>query len=200
MAENKAGKRSDGTLFQAMLDNAPPQVKTLDWLEDEAAAVVGAGGETTGKALAIATFHLLDDPAKLKKLRDEIDSVKVGPNGHPSLQDLESLPYLTGCCREGVRLMYGLTSRMTRVAPDEAMIYKEYTIPPNTPVSQSTYFVHTDPAIFPDPHSFDPERWIRAEQGGINNDLMRYLVSFVRGPRICIGMKYVFLLPSRLVH
>jgi cytochrome P450 len=188
VAENKDGKRSDGTLFQAMLDSdIPPHLKTFDWYEDEAAAVVGAGGETTAKALSIATFYLLQDPVKMQKLRDEVASLKPGPTGHPTLQDLEKLSYLTGCCCEGVRLMYGVTSRMARIAPDETMIYKQYTIPPNTPISQSTYFVHTDSEIYPDPHTFDPKRWIRAEKAGFN--LMRYLVSFQRGNRNCIGMK-----------
>ncbi|KFH45117.1 Trichodiene oxygenase-like protein [Hapsidospora chrysogenum ATCC 11550] len=33
-------------------------------------------------------------------------------------------------------------------------------LPYLTPLSQSTYFVHTDPDIYPDPWTFDPERWI----------------------------------------
>lgn len=58
-----------------------------------------------------------------------------------------------------------------------------------TPVSQAIYFVHHDPTIFPEPEKFDPERWIRASNDGTN--LKKYMVSFNKGSRQCLGMKYV---------
>lgn len=54
-------------------------------------------------------------------------------------------------------------------------------------MSSSSYIVHRDESIFPDADKFDPERWIRAKNEGKN--LSRYLVSFTRGSRTCIGMK-----------
>lgn len=45
-----------------------------------------------------------------------------------------------------------------------------------------------DPEIFPDPHAFDPERWVRAAAKG--EPLQRYLVNFSKGSRICLGMQY----------
>lgn len=56
-----------------------------------------------------------------------------------------------------------------------------------TPVSQSTYFVHTDPTVFPNPHSFDPDRWTRAAKE--NFALNKYLVNFTKGSRQCIGIQ-----------
>ena len=57
-----------------------------------------------------------------------------------------------------------------------------------TPVSQSAYFVHMDSTIFPNPHSFNPDRWIEAAKEGIKLD--RFLVSFSKGSRQCLGIKY----------
>ena len=42
--------------------------------------------------------------------------------------------------------------------------------------------VHQNPNIFPSPTSFDPSRWLN------NAQLDRYLVSFSKGPRACIGL------------
>jgi len=56
-----------------------------------------------------------------------------------------------------------------------------------TPVSQSNYFVHMDPALFPEPSKFEPERWVRAAENG--EYLSRYIVSFTKGSRQCLGMK-----------
>jgi hypothetical protein len=56
-----------------------------------------------------------------------------------------------------------------------------------TPVSQSNYFVHMDPTLFPEPSKFDPERWVRAAENG--EYLSRFIVSFTKGSRQCLGMK-----------
>lgn len=50
-----------------------------------------------------------------------------------------------------------------------------------------------DSTIFPNPESYDPDRWIRAAQEGLRLD--RYLVSFSKGSRMCVGIKYVVELP-----
>lgn len=55
-------------------------------------------------------------------------------------------------------------------------------------VSQAHWFILMDPSIFPDPYTFDPERWIRAAAKGERLD--KYLVNFSRGSRICLGKKY----------
>jgi cytochrome P450 len=48
----------------------------------------------------------------------------------------------------------------------------------------TAYFQHTDPAVFPDPYSFVPERWL----GNVSLQMTRNLVPFARGSRNCIGM------------
>lgn len=58
-----------------------------------------------------------------------------------------------------------------------------------TLVSETNYFILTDPNIFSNPHAFDPERWLRAAAKGERLD--RYLINFSRGSRICVGLKYV---------
>jgi cytochrome P450 len=44
-----------------------------------------------------------------------------------------------------------------------------------------------DPKVFPKPEAFEPERWQE------NAYLDKYLVSFGKGTRVCLGMKYVLL-------
>ena len=47
--------------------------------------------------------------------------------------------------------------------------------------------LHKNPKIFPNPTSFDPSRWLQEN----SSDLEKYLVSFSKGPRSCLGIKYV---------
>lgn len=82
-------------------------------------------------------------------------------------------------------MMQGVTTRLPRVA-HEPLKYKGWTIPPGTPISQMTYMVNNDAKIFPDPFTFHPERWIEAETKGIRLD--RFMVSFSKGSRQCIGI------------
>lgn len=47
-----------------------------------------------------------------------------------------------------------------------------------------------DPEIFPDPESFNPDRWLEAEAEGKRLD--RYLVTFAKGNRHCIGINVAY--------
>lgn len=47
--------------------------------------------------------------------------------------------------------------------------------------------VLTDPDVFPEPHTYRPERWLEAGTAGRKLD--RYFVPFGKGARQCPGMK-----------
>ena len=72
------------------------------------------------------------------------------------------------------------------------MRYGARTLPPGTLFSMSAYQQHLDPAVFPDPHRFAPERWLaKSELTPANGKpAARYLVPFGRGPRMCVGMNF----------
>lgn len=94
MAANAAGKRRDNTIFQTILDsNLPANEKDVDRLQQEARLVVGAGSETTARALSVNSFFLFRDPVRLQKVRDEIRTLPRDEDGFYKLMDLEKLPY-----------------------------------------------------------------------------------------------------------
>jgi cytochrome P450 len=82
-----------GTLFHALLDSRlPMEEKESGRLSQEVFTVISAGGETTAKNLTTLTFHLLSNPDKLQRLRDELK--ELDPNGTASLVEYEMMPYL----------------------------------------------------------------------------------------------------------
>ncbi|KAI1773303.1 putative Trichodiene oxygenase [Hypoxylon cercidicola] len=98
---------------------------------------------------------------------------------------LEQLPCLTATIMEGLRLSPGIATRMARIAPDRDLFYKEWRIPAGTPVGMTTILMHMDEKIYPDPHSFDPKRWM---EGNERKNAEKAYAPFSRGTRICLGM------------
>jgi len=82
-----------------------------------------------------------------------------------------------------------VAGRLPRVNTREAITYQDYIIPVNTPVSITQKLIHDNPAIFPSPRSFLPERWLVAPEE--RKRLEKYLQPFGRGSRSCIGIQYV---------
>jgi cytochrome P450 len=95
--KNRAGHKSTGTIFQALLDSdLSAEEKNADRLQDEAQTLVGAGSETTAKVLSIITFYLLRNKTMLETLRKELSTVtSSGSNPDKNaLSQIEQLPYV----------------------------------------------------------------------------------------------------------
>ncbi len=82
-------------IFDALVSpNVPPHEKTLDRLEDESALLLGAGTDTTARAIAVSMFHLMNNKEMGLKLREELKTVLKTPLSKATCADLEKLPYL----------------------------------------------------------------------------------------------------------
>ncbi|KAK3950857.1 cytochrome P450 [Pseudoneurospora amorphoporcata] len=90
---------------------------------------------------------------------------------------------LQAVLKEALRLSYGFMRRLPRVSPDVAIQYKEYTIPPGTPVGMGAYLMHSNPEVYQDPDQFIPERWLAED----TKAMQKSYVPFTRGSRSCLG-------------
>lgn len=198
MKSKAAGEKPDGkeSVYSGVLDNPnlPLQEKSLLRLEQEGALLVLAGTESPAKTLTVIFCHLLSNSKILSKLRDELSTVP----GNATWTELERLPYLIAIIEEGNRLAFGVTARMARIA-EETLTYtpssfvetqsttatKSYAIPSGTPVSTTTLSAHTNESLFPDPFTFDPDRWL----GATGRERKKYQMAFGKGSRKCLGME-----------
>ncbi|KND89070.1 Trichodiene oxygenase [Tolypocladium ophioglossoides CBS 100239] len=181
---------SSRTIFHTLRDSdLPASEKTLERLCDEGEILTGAGSETTAQTLTRLLFYLRCRPETLAKLREELDGASPNASAMLSWTELQQLPYLSAVVREGLRLSYGVTTRLPRVAHEEIR-YKEHVIPAGTPVSETPYFVLMHPSIFPDPSAFKPERWL--DPAAKDERLDRYLVCFGKGSRQCLGINLAY--------
>lgn len=150
-------------------------------LLQEGAFLMLAATESVAATLSIVAFYLMYHKNVLRTLREELKP--LGPD--PSLRQLSTAPYLNAIIQEANRLSFGLPGRVTaRVAPTEAIKYKNTAIPPGTIFGMTTLAVHTDESVFPGPYEFKPERWL----GDEGKRRQKYQTAFGRGARKCLGM------------
>jgi cytochrome P450 len=183
-------KSSHPTILHELLNSdLPPQEKLVDRLGDEAQLMIGAGVEATAWALTVTSFHLINNPTCLKKLRAELEAAIPNPTVKVDPLSLEKLPYLSACIQEGTRLSYGVSARNPRISPDNPARYKDWVMPAGTPVSMTTIDVHHDEHIYPSSRSFIPERWLDNPKTEEGDSLSRYCIAFGKGAGSCFGIK-----------
>ncbi|KAK8080844.1 cytochrome P450 monooxygenase aflU [Apiospora hydei] len=185
-------ERADGRIFSELLGSKlPDEEKTVYRLSGEGFSLMSAGTETTATALSMITYNLLSQPRILARLRGELDSLVATDPKALKWNTLERSPYLYGVIYEALRLTYGVSTRNPRIARDEDLVYQKgsynYVIPKGTPIGMSSVMQHHDEAVFPESYKYKPERWLDAA-GERNHELEKYLFTFSKGTRQCLGM------------
>ncbi|KIX99510.1 uncharacterized protein Z520_05086 [Fonsecaea multimorphosa CBS 102226] len=138
--------------------------------------LIFAGTDSTGMNLATILFLLARHPECYEKLRAEVLSHK------PGFDDLQTLPYLRGVVKEGLRLSMANPSRLPRVVPQGGWTFSDQHFPAGTEVSCTPYSLHLNPRVFPDPQAFRPERWLEP-----SDEMVRDAIPFGLGSRQCIA-------------
>lgn len=191
-SQEPLGPTGKESVYHSVLDSTalPVAEKSLLRLEQKGALLVLAGTESPAKTLNVVFYHLLANPSILSKLHTELSTVPR--NG--CWNELEKPPYLSAVLEEGNHLSFGVTARTARLA-NEPLTYtpsrhvssfsKSYTIPPGTPISITTLSAHTAETVFPDPFTFDPERWV----GDGGKERLKYQMAFGKGSRKCLGIE-----------
>jgi cytochrome P450 len=153
-------------------------------LYEEAQTMMFAGGVTVGDALMTGHFHVLDQPALYKRLRAEVLTVWPRIDSPPTLEAFEALPVLTATIKEALRMSPGACSPLLRVVPPTGATISGKSIPGGTIVGMSAVLVHMSSAVFEDPETFNPDRWLGKDGKGLE----QWLMAFSKGPRSCLGL------------
>ncbi|KAL5363531.1 cytochrome P450 [Aspergillus floccosus] len=143
--ETQRFKINEETIFTTLLSNSlPASERTHDHLQDEGMFLLQAGSESTGQGRGVTMSYILRNKAILASMQEELSLLMPDPSTHPTMAELQALPYFSAVINEGFRLSFGTLILLPRIALDKAL---------HTTVSQSTYLIHTDPKLFPDTHS-----------------------------------------------
>ncbi|MFD4562132.1 cytochrome P450 [Streptomyces sp. NPDC058469] len=153
-------------------------------IRDEAIAVMFAGIETVGTILAWLFHELSQNPEVDELVYSEVREV-IG-DGEVRISDLGELTYTRALINETLRLHAALF--FTRRTLKDVKL-GGYDIPAKSEVAYSPHALHRDTDLFPDPHRFDPSRWLSADSSDARR---RAFVPFGLGRHRCIGDNFAF--------
>jgi cytochrome P450 len=137
-------------------------------MRNELLTLLVAGHETTATSLSWAVERLCRHPAKLDRLREEVDA--------------GSEEYLTATIQETLRLRPVISIVLRRLT--EPVEIGGYELPAGVSVAPSIYLMHRNPEIYPNPQAFEPERFLDNPPGTYT------WIPFGGGVRRCLGAAF----------
>jgi cytochrome P450 len=127
------------------------------------ASLFGAGSDTTASTLCTAFLALVTHPTALRAAHVELDAV-VGPARSPTFEDEKNLPYLRALVKEVLRWRPVAVLGGTPHASTEDDHFEGYYIPAGTTVLGNSWAINLNEEYYPDPHRFDPTRFLDSEK------------------------------------
>jgi cytochrome P450 len=131
-------------------------------LRDDLMTMLIAGHETTAAVLTWSLFELIKNPEIMQKVREEIDRV-VGDR-IPEYADIKELRYLRLVIAETLR-MYPEPPLLIRRCRTQDQLPKgggrEAAVIRGMDLFLAVYNIHRDERFWPEPNTFDPERFTR---------------------------------------
>lgn len=165
-----------GLLVAARYDDG--SAMTDGEIRDHLLTLLIAGHETTAISIAWGVHWLLRHRHALARLRAELDD--LGPN--PSVEALLKAPYLGAVCDETLRIRPIVTDvvrpllRPLRIAGHD--------VPAGHSIIVFLQAILTDPAVFPEPERFRPERFLEQRYSASE------FLPFGGGHRRCLGAAF----------
>ncbi|CAN6209065.1 unnamed protein product [Urochloa humidicola] len=146
-----------------------------------------AGSDTTATSVEWMLAHLINHPACLDRLRQELDAV-VGGSRLVGEQDVARLPYLQAVFKETLRLQPPAVFAQRETI--EPVHVRGYTIPPKTSVFFNIFSIGRDPACWEEPLQFRPDRFMPSGAAAAVDPKGQHmqLMPFGSGRRACPGM------------
>ncbi|PWS53208.1 cytochrome P450, partial [Streptomyces sp. FT05W] len=187
VAELQEAGQDTGDMLSLLLqatDEETGEPLTGHQISSEILTLAVAGTETTASVLAWALHEITRDTEIERAVLDELDAV-VGDRPI-TFEDLPRLPYLDRVVRETLRLHHTgwLVTRRTVTRTRLGA----WSVPAGTELAYCQHALHRDPELFPEPLTFDPDRWLDEAQAEAFTP--GAFLPFGAGKHKCIGDRF----------
>lgn len=186
ITENPAAAKND--FLTLLLKAEGPDGLTADEIEDNLVTFIGAGHETTARALGWTLYCLANAPHERALVEEEIAAVLAG--NPPPVAWLDLMPKTRAAFEEAMRLYPPAPSINRRAVADETFTFRDGSaveIARDTTVLVMPWVLHRHRLFWDAPNAFRPSRFWPENRDAI--DRFQYL-PFGAGPRICIGATF----------
>ncbi|XP_035232503.1 cytochrome P450 4c3-like [Stegodyphus dumicola] len=166
-----------------------PEKFTEEDIQEEVDSFMFAGHDTTAVGTSWTLYMIGLYPEVQEKLIEEIDAVFGNDINKPITEDcLRELKYLECVIKESQRI-YPPAPFIARHTQEDVEI-DGLKIPKGTTCMLVIYMLHRNKDMFPDPETFDPDRFL--PENSIKRHPFAYC-PFSAGPRNCIGQKFAMM-------
>lgn len=160
-----------------------PDGLTRGEIEDNIITFIGAGHETTARALGWTFYCIANLPDERARIEAEIDAVLAREPDPVKWLDL--MPRARAAFEEAMRLYPPAPSINREAIEDDT--YQDLAIPKGVQVLVMPWTVHRHRKLWDDPEAYRPSRFHPENREAI--DRFQYL-PFGAGPRVCIGSTF----------
>jgi cytochrome P450 len=166
-ADRELAERDDILAMLVQARDADGDGLTDDEVRDELVTLIAAGYETTATAIAWGVDLLVHNPQVLQRAKS------AALNGDED-------GYLDAVIKEILRIRPPVPVSAAR-HPAAPLAIGPWTIEPTAIIAVDAHAVHHDPAVYPDPAAFRPERFIESPPDGFA------FIPFGGGAHRCLG-------------
>ncbi|MEO0543055.1 MAG: cytochrome P450 [Pseudomonadota bacterium] len=193
MEERRSKMRDDPKSVQndfltLLLNAEGPDGLSADEIEDNLITFIGAGHETTARALGWTLYCLANSPHELALILDEIDAVLA--DDPPPVEWLDKMPKTRAAFEEAMRLYPPAATINRKAIESETFTFtngETLEIDKDNTVLVMPWVLHRHRDFWVNPNAFMPSRFWPENRDSI--DRFQYL-PFGVGPRICIGATF----------
>ncbi|KAL2767322.1 cytochrome P450 11B2, mitochondrial precursor, partial [Daubentonia madagascariensis] len=164
-----------------------------DAIKANAIELTAGSVDTTAVPLIMTLFELARNPDLQQALCQESLAAQANITDNPQRAMVE-LPLLRAALKETLRL-YPVGASLERLLSSD-MVLQNYHIPAGTLVQVFLYSLGRNPAAFPRPERYDPQRWLEVKGSSTS---FRHL-AFGFGVRQCLGRRLAEVEMLLLLH
>ncbi|XP_052858632.1 probable cytochrome P450 6d5 [Drosophila gunungcola] len=182
---NQGKINTDDSVWSAESTKNGVKSMSKDLVAGQLLLFYAAGFETTASTTSFTLYELTQNPEVMAKAKEDVRSAIEKNGGTLNYDAISDMKYLEACVLETAR-KYPALPLLNRICtqdypvPDSKLVIKK-----GTQIIISLLGLHHDEDNFPDPLSYQPERYLEDNK---NYNQAAYL-PFGEGPRMCIGAR-----------